>query len=139
MDYGAVAGGYVNAFMDNLDWAQVYARYQPAVHAASEPFGAKSDELAEAVLLDVRRFGMYQQAATTIPGARWRDPARVDEWCAELPTDREVVVYCVYGHEVGRSTAMRLRAAGLKARFLRGGIDGWQTAGRPLAPKADPS
>jgi Fe-Mn family superoxide dismutase len=139
MDYGAAAGSYVDAFMDNIDWAQVYARYQPAVHAASEPFGAKPDELAEAVLLDVRRLGMYQQAATSIPGARWRDPARVDEWCAELPTDREVVVYCVYGHEVGRSTAMRLRAAGLKARFLRGGIDGWQTAGRPLAPKADPS
>jgi Fe-Mn family superoxide dismutase len=46
-----------------------------------------------------------------------------------------VIVYCVYGHEVGRATALRLRAAGLKARYLRGGIDGWQTAGRALNPK----
>jgi Fe-Mn family superoxide dismutase len=46
-----------------------------------------------------------------------------------------VVVYCVFGHEVGRSTALRLRAAGLNARYLRGGIDGWQAAGRPLANK----
>ena len=30
-----------------------------------------------------------------------------------------VVVYCVYGHEVGRATALRLRAAGLEAHFLR--------------------
>jgi Fe-Mn family superoxide dismutase len=50
-----------------------------------------------------------------------------------------VVVYCVYGHEVGRATAMRLRARGLDARFLRGGIDGWKTAGRPLAPKGEQS
>jgi len=52
-----------------------------------------------------------------------------------MPTDREIVVYCVYGHEVGRATAMQLRAAGLKARFLRGGIDGWRAAGRALQPK----
>jgi len=46
-----------------------------------------------------------------------------------------VVVYCVYGHEVGRATALRLRAAGFKARFLRGGIASWQQAGRPVQPK----
>ena len=70
-----------------------------------------------------------------IPGAQWRDPAHVAEWSAELPPDREVIVYCVYGHEVGRATAMRLRAAGVNARYLHGGIDGWQAAGETLAPK----
>ena len=40
----------------------------------------------------------------------------LSEKLTSLPTDREIVVYCVYGHEVRRSTAMRLRAAGLKAR-----------------------
>ncbi len=30
------------------------------------------------------------------------------------------------------ATALRLRAAGLNARFLHGGIDAWQAAGRPL-------
>ena len=72
-----------------------------------------------------------------IPGARRRDPASVARWSAELPRDREVIVYCVYGHEVGRATALRLRAAGLKARYLRGGIDGWQAAGRPLTARED--
>jgi Fe-Mn family superoxide dismutase len=59
----------------------------------------------------------------------------VSSWSSSLPQDKPVVVYCVYGHEVGRSTAMRLRAAGVNARFLQGGIDGWKAAGRPLAYK----
>jgi len=29
-----------------------------------------------------------------------------------LPDDKANVVYCVYGHEVGRATALRLRAQG---------------------------
>ena len=52
-----------------------------------------------------------------------------------LPTDRPVIVYCVHGHEVSRSVALQLRAAGLDARFLRDGIEGWQAAGRPLQTK----
>ncbi|MET3182239.1 UNVERIFIED_ORG: Fe-Mn family superoxide dismutase [Variovorax guangxiensis] len=132
LDHGAAAGAYVDAFMENIHWARVYERYQHAVHAASEPFGAAQDDVAGAVLLDVRRAGVFEKATSTIPGARWLDPAEVDRWAGELPPDRALIVYCVYGHEVGRSTAMRLRAAGLNARYLRGGIDGWQSAGRPL-------
>jgi rhodanese-related sulfurtransferase len=75
------------------------------------------------------------QARTTIPGARWCDPAAGSTWSAELPADRRLVVYCVHGHEVSRAVAMRLRAAGLNARFLRAGLAGWQAAGRPLADK----
>jgi len=44
-------------------------------------------------------------------------------------------VYCVYGHEVGRSTALRLRAQGINARFLKGGIDEWQKANLPLVDR----
>ena len=98
-------------------------------------FRCGQDEVAGAVLLDVRRAGMFEQAGTMIPGARWCDPATVATWAGEVPADREVVVYCVYGHEVGRATATRLRAAGVNARYLRGGIDGWQAAGRPLVNK----
>ena len=49
-------------------------------------------------------------AETVIPGATWRDPAAVDAWARDVPRDKEIVVYCVYGHEVGRATALRLRA-----------------------------
>lgn len=135
MDYGAAAGAYVDAFMGNIDWAAVYGRYQRAVHGASEAFGASLDEVGDAVVLDVRRAGVFAQARTMIPGARWCDPALAADWAAELHADRELVVYCVYGHEVGRATAMRLRAAGLNARYLRGGIDSWQAAGRPVVDR----
>ncbi|OGA97694.1 MAG: superoxide dismutase, partial [Burkholderiales bacterium RIFCSPHIGHO2_12_FULL_69_20] len=135
LDFGAAAGAYIDAFMGNIDWAAVYARYQNAVHAASEPFGASQDQIGGALVFDVRRAGVFEQARTMIPGARWCDPATVSSWSAELPADRELVVYCVYGHEVGRATAMRLQAAGLNARYLRGGIDGWQAAGQPLVDK----
>ena len=139
MDFGAAAGNYVDAFMANIDWANVYGRYQLAVHGASEPFGATQDEVAGALVVDVRRSGVFEDAETRLPGAAWRDPATVDRWASDLPADRDLVVYCVYGHEVGRATALRLRAAGLRARFLRGGFDGWQAAAKPLEPKGGPS
>ena len=139
MDFGAAAGAYVDVFMTNIDRAQVYERYQVAVHGASEPFGAGPDELADAEVLDVRRAGMFEKEDALIPGASWRDPAAVDAWAPDVPRDKEIVVYCVYDHEVGRATALRLRAQGLDARFLRGGIDGWQAAGRRVEPKAKSS
>lgn len=135
LDFGAAAGHYVDAFMENVDWVKVYERYQHAVHGASEAFGATQDEVAGAVVLDVRRAGVFKDAPSRLAGADWRDPAMIDSWAGELPADRQVIVYCVYGHEVGRATALRLRAAGLQARYLRGGIDGWQAAGRVLEPK----
>ncbi|MDM0025477.1 Fe-Mn family superoxide dismutase [Variovorax saccharolyticus] len=135
MDFGAAAGNYVDAFMENIDWAKLYARYQLAVHGASEAFGATQDEVAGALVVDVRRAGVVKDAPTRLRGAAWRDPATVDSWAGDLPADRDVVVYCVYGHEVGRATTLRLRAAGLRARFLRGGIDSWQAAGRALEPR----
>ena len=49
-------------------------------------------------------------------GSAWRDPAAVAYWARDVPRDRENVVYCVYGHEVGRATALRLRAQGNQAR-----------------------
>jgi superoxide dismutase, Fe-Mn family len=118
--------------VEAIDWPLVYERYQSAVHDASEPFGAAQAEIDAAVVLDVRRAVMFEQATTMIPRAQWRDPACVAEWASTVPRHRAVVVYCVYGHEVGRATALRLRAAGIDARYLRGGIDAWQTCGLPL-------
>ena len=135
LDHGAAAGAYVDAFMGNIAWDGVYERYQAAVHAASEPWAVDADALEGATVLDVRRHGVFTQATAMIPGARWRDPGAVGTWASELPADAPVIVYCVYGHEVGRATALRLRAAGRNACFLRGGIDGWAAAGFALADK----
>lgn len=137
LDHGAAAGAYVDAFMAHIAWDKVYARYQQAVHAGSEHLAADLGrvDLAQCVVLDVRRAGVFQQARTMLPDAHWRDPARVQDWAGELPRNRDVVVYCIYGHEVGRSTAMKLRAAGVRAHFLPGGIDAWTQVGRGVVPK----
>jgi len=72
MDYGAAAARYVDAVMANLDWARIYARYKAAVEAASEPFVASQDDVASAVILDVRRAGVFDKASTVIPGSSSR-------------------------------------------------------------------
>lgn len=136
LDHGAAAGAYVDAFMDNIAWAGVHQRYQAAVRAASEPFGAEADGLQDTHILDVRRSAVFAQASSMIPGARWCDPAAVSTWAADLPADQPVTVYCVYGHEVSRAAALRLRAAGIDARYLKGGIDGWIKAGQPVVGSA---
>ena len=139
LDYGALAGAYVDACLAVIDWKGVYARYQAAVHSASEPFGATHAEVGNSLVLDVRRAGVFESAKTLLPDATWHDPTTVSQWAADLPRDRPVTVYCVYGHEVGRSTALRLRAAGVDARYLRGGIDGWSNAGLPLVSRGETS
>ncbi len=132
---GPAAADTISAFIEHIHWSEVYQRYQHAVHAASEAWAATQDEAAKTLLLDVRRAGVFEQARALIQGAQWRDPATVATWAAELPRGSEVIVYCVYGHEVGRATALRLRAAGVNARYLTGGFDAWQAAGLPLAEK----
>lgn len=136
LDHGAAAAAYVDAFVANIHWAGVYARYQAAVHAASEPFAATHDDVSGATLLDVRRDAIYAQASTVLPGARWADPATLVHGAPPVAeAQRPVVVYCVYGHEVGRAAALQLRAAGVNARFLAGGIEGWVKAARPVQAK----
>lgn len=135
LDFGAQAGAYVDAFMSRIAWDKVYARYQQAVYAASLPLSIAADEIGEALLLDVRRAGAFAQAQTLIAGASWRDPVLVADWGRALCEVGKVVVYCVYGHEVGQSTALRLRALGVDVAFLVGGIDGWASAQRPLTSK----
>jgi len=45
IDFGAQAGAWVDAFMQNLNWKAIYERYQLAVHAASEPFGVEQGDV----------------------------------------------------------------------------------------------
>lgn len=135
VDFGAAAGAYVDAFMQSVDWARVYERYQQAVSGTSDGIGTTADEATRARLIDVRRAAIFEQSDVMAERAEWRDPAKVDAWAAELQGQGPVVVYCAYGHEVGRCTAMRLRAAGVDARYLAGGLDCWRSEGRPVVGK----
>lgn len=80
-------------------------------------------------LLDVRRGARRLEEGDEIPGSRWLDPAAWLDWKDEVPKDRPAAVYCAYGHEISQGLAAALRALGVDARHLDGGIDAWRRAG----------
>ena len=82
------------------------------------------------LLIDVRRQPAFLGAPDLIRGALRRDPAQIERWKETLPAGREVVVYCVHGHEVSQNAA---RALG--AKYLEGGIEAWRESGGELARK----
>ena len=77
------------------------------------------------LLLDVRRTARFAESPKLLAGAQHVPPEEVARFAAGNPP-RDVVVYCVYGHEVGREAARQLREAGWNAQFLAGGIEGGQ-------------
>ncbi len=83
------------------------------------------------LLFDVRRRPVFDSDDRVIPGARWRDHRETAAWAAEAPGGAEVVVYCVHGHNVSQMATARLRAQGIDARWLAGGIEAWRAAGAP--------
>ncbi len=139
MDYGANAEAYVDAFMRNIDWDKANARYAHAIARVTHHLAVPGTELLADKdrfhVIDVRRRGAYQSATDSLPGATWRDPEKVAQWSGALPPGKPVLVYCVYGHEVGQSTAAILHGKGIDARFLVGGFHDWKAAGLPLQSK----
>jgi Fe-Mn family superoxide dismutase len=134
LDFGAKAGAYVDAFMANIHWDKVYKRYGAAVEADALAFGIDlgAAQAGAQGALDVRREEDYLQSGQIIQGASWRDPSRVHEWSQELDASRPTLLYCLRGKDIGRSTVMALRARGIDARYIVGGIEAWQAAGLPV-------
>lgn len=134
LDFGAKAGAYVDAFMTNIQWDKVYRRYGAAVEADALAFGIDTGAAmaGAAGAFDVRRKEDYLQSPQVIAGASWRDPSRVLEWSQELDPTMPVLLYCLRGKDIGRSTVLTLRARGLDARYIVGGIEAWEAAGLPL-------
>ncbi len=75
------------------------------------------------LLLDVRREARFAQSPFILAGAVRCAPEDVAALAAAGPA-REVVVYCVYGHNVSEEAALVLNKAGWQASLLAGGIEG---------------
>jgi len=88
-----------------------------------------------ALVFDVRRESDYAASAEMIPGAMWKNPEKIDAWIGALPLTQDVVIYCVRGGGVSNSVVDRMHAAGIKARFIEGGIEAYKTAGGKVAAK----
>ena len=85
-------------------------------------------------LLDVRRAQARAADGSDIPGARWLDPAQWLDWKNDISSERPVVVYCAHGHEISQGLTAALRAMGVDARQLDGGITAWKAAGHVALP-----
>ena len=146
IDFGANTTAYVAAFMRNIHWQAVEARYTdaasvPAPRRLEQPefgdLGGVSVEEVSAMLargepvqiVDARPRHYVSRTQDIMEGATWRDPERVQEWAGELSKSQPVVVFCVYGFHVGCRTAVALRDAGFDARYMRGGHAAWRAIG----------
>jgi len=87
------------------------------------------------LVFDVRREADFAASGETIPGAMWKNPDKVDAWIGALPLTLDVVIYCVRGGGVSNSVVDRLQAAGVKARFIEGGIEAYKAAGGKIVTK----
>jgi Fe-Mn family superoxide dismutase len=139
IDHGSNAAAYVDVFMPHIDWRAIGERYVSVLEADTRAWRLSAEELmqrrADFEVLDVRRDEPFRASPEIIEGARWADPKHVNAWAGELNAAANVVVYCVYGHEVCQSTAAVLRERGIAAHYLEGGIVQWKADGRPLQGK----
>ena len=87
---------------------------------------ASYGSVAAPLVIDVRRTPAFAADTTMLAGATWRDPFATEEWIKFLPRERNIVVYCVHGHEISKNACAALREAGLKAHYLVGGIEAWK-------------
>ena len=78
-------------------------------------------------IIDVRRQADFD--GKTILNAPWHNPDDVDKWANDLPSGREVVLYCARGGSVSNSVLDRLLALNITARYIEGGIEGWKKSG----------
>lgn len=83
------------------------------------------------IVLDVRSRTHRELDGRRIPGARPVDLDNLDRTLADIPRDRDVVVYCACPNEASAvKVAMLLRDRGIRSvRPLAGGIDAWIEAG----------
>jgi rhodanese-related sulfurtransferase len=88
-----------------------------------------------ALVFDIRHEADYAASNETIPGALWKNPDKIDAWIGAVPRTLDVVIYSVRGGSVSNSVVDRLQAAGVKARYIEGGLEGYKAAGGKIIRK----
>ena len=123
LDFGPNATAYIDAFMRNINWAAVGARMTAAQGEAPLLPEDSSDGSLPSLSVE-------ELAAQLAQG----DPVQVLDARPRHHISRTVdlmdgAVYCAYGFHVGCNVTRALRAHGLDARYVRGGLSAWYAAG----------
>ena len=149
IEYGANVKAYIAAFMRNIHWSAVEARYNDAVRIAPLPTLEQPEfadvpsiapEDVQAMLnagqkvqiIDTRPRHYSTRAQDMVECAVWRDPERIEDWIGTLSKDEPVVTFCVYGFHIGCQSAAALRKAGFDARYMLGGHYAWKAINGPV-------
>lgn len=141
-DFGQDRRAYVAAFVGNIHWPRVAEPFRKALGAAVEAeqdrdqvsiaeLKERLDAGDDILVLDVRHDDDRERYKSRVMETGWRDSFDVAGWAGELPKDKPVVVYCMYGFWVSQKAAQELREQGVDARSLTGGITAWRAMGFP--------
>ena len=139
LEFGANAGAYVDAFMANIAWPRVAARWagiaaENKPHTVATPAAQQMLADPNLIVIDAR----LAEDATTVPvrlrGARRAPPDKIEEVAASLSPGSKVLVYCAWGFEIGGNCAAKFRERGIDAVALAGGIGTWRADGLPTEP-----
>jgi Fe-Mn family superoxide dismutase len=140
LDFGANPAAYVEAFMNNLHWPRIAARFagEQAAPRANliDTLAAKQrlDAEPDLVVIDARLPNDAATVPVRLSGARRAPPDQVDAIAASLPPGSKALVYCAWGFEIGGDCAARLRERGIDAVAVAGGIGAWRADGLPTEP-----
>lgn len=88
----------------------------------------------ELLVLDVRSPEEY--AAGHVPGAVNVPYDQVAERLAEIPKDKDVVLYCRSGRRTGIAAEVLEANGYTRLQHLQGDMEAWVKAGRPVEPAA---
>ena len=112
------------AFLNEIRMARVAPEELKAMLDGGEPV----------FIVDLRHPLDYLPDPRTLPGAILLSPDKLVERCAEIPRDRDVILFCTCPSEAtAAKMALTIRRMGVsRVRPLLGGFDEWKRLGYPL-------
>lgn len=140
-DFGMDQLAYVKTYLQNIHWERVAQTLQSAQGTVrrdevasrrseqipgAEPQRMMENEKHAPLVLDIRYDDDGAWYTSQITRTNWRDLFKVADWAKEMPKDKPVVVYCMYGSWVSQKVAEELRAEGIDARSLEAGVNAWR-------------
>jgi thiosulfate sulfurtransferase len=91
--------------------------------------GLAALESGKTTFLDIRR--PNDRAMNSIPGSAALSDANVEDFIRATPKDQSLVVFCYHGISSRGATAYLLESGFTDVKSLRGGFEGWHSAGHP--------